>query len=206
MITENLKTVGLCGGSGAGKGYVCRAFGMLGIPSIDTDAVYRDIVGGGGGDECLSELVREFGREILDGKGALNRRRLATIVFAPGAEQRLACLNSITHKYIFAKTLYLAKEYRRRGAKTVIIDAPVLFESGFDIYCDVKICVSAPEEVRLARICERDGISTYDAAARIARQKSEKELIERCDAVIINDGRAPLNEQVRELATRFDLI
>lgn len=205
MIIEGLKIIGICGRSGSGKGYVSRTFSLFGIPSVDTDAVYRDIISGGARTECVGELVSVFGSGIIDDEGNLVRRRLANIVFAEGAADKLRMLNEITHKYILAETLRLCSEYKKMGKKAVIIDAPVLFESGFDYYCDIKLCVTAPEELLVERICQRDGIPVFEAERRLESQMSSERLRELCHGEIVNDGKMDVIEQIREITERFQL-
>ncbi|MBQ8474263.1 MAG: dephospho-CoA kinase [Clostridia bacterium] len=206
MIIEGIKTVGLCGRSGSGKGYISKCFEMHGIPAIDTDQVYRELIGGGASSECVSELVTYFGPSIVDSEGKLVRKKLAGIVFAPGNSDSLKILNSITHKYILAETIKRAKEYKTAGVRSLIIDAPVLFESGFSYWCDVKICVTAPEKVQIRRICERDGIMEFEAKRRLDNQMSEDELRRLCDYEIVNDGTGNMLDVTKSVAENFGLI
>ncbi len=181
-----MKIIGLCGGSGSGKGTVCDIFSTFGIPSIDTDAVYRKITASP--SECLTALEKEFGSEIITENGALNRKKLASIVFSgEGCAERLARLNEISHKYILDETRRRLDQYRETDTVAAIVDAPVLFESGFDRECDILICVIADMEVRIARIMNRDGITREAAERRINSQLSDAELVSRCDYTIRND-------------------
>ena len=181
-----MKIIGLCGGSGSGKGSACRIFRECGITCIDTDAIYREITASS--SECLTALEREFGSEIIDKKGALNRKLLAEIVFSgEGSESRLVRLNEISHRYILDETRRRLKHYEETGAIAAVVDAPVLFESGFDRECDLIVCVLADKEIRIERIMRRDGISREEAEKRIASQLSDEELINRCDYIIRND-------------------
>ena len=180
-------TIGLCGGSGSGKGRVCEFFASFGVPSIDTDAVYREITSEPG--ECLSALVNEFGSEIISQSGALNRQKLAAIVFSgEDAKKKLERLNAITHKYILDETRKRLESYRVMEAVCAIVDAPVLFESGFDSECDFTICVVADRESRIDRIISRDSISREQAEQRISSQMTDEELISRSNFVIRNDS------------------
>ena len=205
MICEGLFTIGLCGRSGAGKGYVSKCFQMKGIPVIDTDAVYRSITDGSGPFECNAELASVFGQDILREDLSLDRRRLARIVFAEGAEYKLKMLNEITHKYIFVETLRLANLHKKAGARSIILDAPVLFESGFDYYCDKKLCVTCPHEVSVSRICQRDGISAFDAERRLENQMPQDELRARCDGEIVNDGKTNILSEVDRIIELWGL-
>lgn len=199
---STFKVIGLCGRSGTGKGYVCARFAAFGIPSIDTDAVYRGIVADKD-SACLSELVSFFGREILDSEGHLCRKSLSTIVFSD--REKLGVLNSITHRYILEETEALIEKARSEGKRAVIVDAPVLFESGFDRICHIKICVTAPDEVCIKRICKRDSRTADEARVRLASQKSEETLRDLCDEVIVNDDNADVETRVREIVERYAL-
>ena len=181
-----MKIIGLCGGSGSGKGSACQIFGKYGIPSIDTDSIYREITAAPG--ECLAALQNEFGSEIINESGALDRKRLASIVFSgEDSSSRLARLNEITHKFILDETRRRLDEYRAMDAVAAIVDAPLLFESGFDRECDILVAVVAERELRINRIMSRDGITRKAAEQRIDSQLSDDELILRCDYVIRND-------------------
>ena len=171
-----MKIIGLAGSSGSGKGYVCRTFLKFGVPAIDTDLVYRETTTKKG-SKCLDELALEFGSLILDENGCLNRKALADIVFeGDGSKSRLEKLNQIAHKYIKIDTERIISEYEREGKKAVIIDAPVLFESGFDKMCDFTISVIATYEMKLERIISRDNITKEKAEARLKNQLSDDEL------------------------------
>lgn len=181
-----MKVIGLCGGSGSGKGSACQIFQEFGIPCIDTDAVYREITSTPG--DCLTALQNEFGSEIITESGALNRKKLASIVFSgEDSASKLVRLNEITHKFILDETRRRLDNYRAMDAVAAIVDAPVLFESGFDRECDVIVFVVAERELRIARIMSRDGIPREAAEQRINSQMSDDELITRCDYMIRND-------------------
>ena len=208
-MTGNVKVIGLCGRSGCGKGFVSAEFLNYGIPSVDTDMVYRDIISEKGADgklsQCLLELSSEFGEDIITDSGDLDRKALAAIVFSARGGNKLGRLNEITHKYILERTEYLIEKFAENGFLAVIVDAPVLFESGFDKICDIKICVTAPDEVSVERICKRDNKTVAEARMRLANQKTEKELISLCDAVIVNDGLADIPFQVKKIVMQYGL-
>ena len=205
MTIEGLTIIGMCGRSGSGKGYVSRMFSLFGIPSVDTDAVYRDIISGGAITECVGEIVSVFGSSVIDEEGKLVRRRLANIVFAEGAGDKLKMLNQITHKYILAETLRICSLYKKQGSKAVIIDAPVLFESGFDYYCDIKLCVTASDEILAERICSRDGIPEFEAKRRLESQMTSDRLRELCDHEIVNDGKTDIISQIKDFISKYGL-
>ncbi len=195
--------IGLSGPSGAGKGYVASLLARYGVPSIDTDAVYHDLLIPP--SPCLDELTARFGRAILDTNGHLDRAALAALVFAPGHEVDLAELNTITHRHILREVRRLLDAYRATDTAAVLVDAPQLFESGFDRECDRVLSVLAPHDVRLSRILQRDGLTLDRAAARLAAQKPDAFFRERSDAILINDGTRPLDGEVRRLLDRWEV-
>lgn len=200
-----MKIIGLSGSSGSGKGYASQIFESLGIPCIDTDRLYREKTVKRG-TACLSELTEEFGETILDSVGELNRAALAKIVFEDDASgEKLKRLNEITHKYIKLDTAILIEKYKLQIAPAVIIDAPVLYESGFDKMCDFCICVTAPLETKIERIVSRDGISREKALARLSTQLSDSELINRSEYKIDNSG-ADIRAQIIEILEKENII
>ena len=173
--------IGLCGGSGSGKGTVCAIFAELGIKSIDTDKLYHGIISSD--SECTMELVECFGKDVYANPG-INRKALRDIVFS--SSDKLKLLNEITHKHILSEVRKIIKG--NLDARGIIIDAPLLFESGFDKECDVTVAITADEFTRLERITKRDGISLEHAKARIASQISDRELIQKCNYSIENSS------------------
>ena len=188
-----MKVIGMCGGSGAGKGTVCSIFAELGIKSIDTDKLYHDIISRD--SECTLELISFFGDSVYAAPG-IDRRALRDIVFS--SEENLAQLNMITHKHILAQVRSIINS--ERCAEGIIIDAPLLFESGFDKECDTTVCVLADEEIRIKRIIQRDGLTPDAARRRIASQIQNAELIKRCEYSIENNStEEELRENIAEL-------
>ena len=194
-----MKIIGLCGGSGSGKGTVAELFSLYGIKSVDTDAVYRELTATK--TPCLDALVNEFGDEILSPLGALDRSKLRSIVFdSEDAKEKRTRLNEIAHKFILGKTREILEAYRQEGRLFSIVDAPLLFESGFNKECDFILCVLADKEQRILRIIKRDGLSREMAEQRIASQLSDEELIKLSDFKITNNG------DIQELKDSVDMI
>ncbi len=177
--------IGLVGGSGSGKGEVGRIFSRYGYLIYDTDAVYHDMTAVR--SECTEAIASAFGPGVLSPDGALNRRALAEIVFAPGetAERQRQQLNQIAHEYV--RRAFSAFTSSHQDAR-IVLDAPLLFEAAMDRLCDMTIAVTAPHEERIKRIMQRDHISREDAMRRIDSQISEDRLVELCDLHICNDG------------------
>ena len=179
-----MKIIGLTGGSGAGKSEVCKAFLTFGIESIDTDKISREVTKKD--SECLIELVENFSSVILNDNSGLDRKKLAEIAFS--AKENLEILNKITHKHILNECKRIVLDMENSGKNAVIIDAPALFESGFDKNCDVIICVVSDLEKRIGRIIKRDNITAEQAELRIKNQKSDEFLIENSDYAIYNNS------------------
>ena len=191
-------TVGLTGPSGAGKGIIASLFARFGVPSIDTDRVYHDLLIPP--SACLDELKEAFGKGILLPDGTLDRRALASLVFSEGGTQNLAALNRITHRHILEKTKDILAAYEAEGVPAVLVDAPQLFESGFDRECGFILSVLAPFDLRLARVMERDGLDEERGRARLEASHTDEFFRERSDAVIINNGSIDsLESEVRRL-------
>ena len=191
-----MKIVGLCGQSGSGKGLICSLFYELNIISIDTDTVYHDIISVD--SECTRELISTFGDKISLNPG-INRKELAKIAFS--SKENLKTLNSITHNHILkevrSKIDCIRQENRFDG---IIIDAPLLFESGFDNECDLTMAIIADTDTKIARIMNRDGITRDHAISRLTSQISDAELTRRCDYVIENNSDIDaIRKQVSEL-------
>ncbi len=194
-----MKTIGLVGGSGAGKGYVCKIFAAHGIPALDTDLVYRRLTEPG--QPCLAALCEAFGEDILARDGSLDRKKLASMVFGDAA--LLKKLNGITHRYVLERCRLWLKEKEAEGYPAAIIDAPALYESGFDAECDTVVAMVAPSGTRIRRIMERDGIDRAAAEKRIAAQIPEAELRRRADTVIENADGDDTEAQVMKLVQNF---
>lgn len=176
--------IGLCGGSGAGKTAASAAMVSLGAAVINTDKVYHEITYPG--SPCVRDIADAMGESVVDEDGSLNRAALAALVFSDEAAR--ARLNSVAHRHIRKATEELLERYRKEGYPAAVVDAPLLFESGFDKMCDVTICVVANRDTRIARIMKRDGITEAQALSRINAQYDDDELRRLCDYTIENDG------------------
>ena len=197
--------IGLTGPSGAGKGTVASLFSPYGIPSIDTDAVYHDLLIPP--SPCLDGLAERFGSSILNPDGSLHRQALATLVFAPEGERDLEDLNRLTHGFVLTRVREICDTLRENDTPAVLVDAPLLFESGFDSECDRTLAVLADSTARISRIMARDGLSTEAALARMKAQKTDDFYMQRADAVIYNNGSPDgMAEEVHRLLTAWEVI
>lgn len=180
-----MRIIGLCGRSGSGKSECGRIISDMGISVIDTDLVYRRLTEKG--SSLLGELTAFYGDYILDTNGSLYRKRLAEIVFKD--DIMLDRLNAITHKHILKNVLEWAEKAAPESmGGLVVVQAPLLFESGFDKRCDITICVIATDEHCLRRLQSRDMLSEQQAILRLSKHKSNTFLRENCDYTINNDS------------------
>lgn len=188
--------IGLTGGSGVGKGCVCREFLKYNINSIDTDQTARQVCGVD--KPCLKELVSTFGNIILNEDGTLNRKQLASIAFAD--KDKHETLNKITHYYILNEVRAWLDTQRTAGHIAAIVDAPLLFESGFDKECDIIIAVTAPREKRLERLLLRDNIPLEAIELRLSKQWNDEFYTKKSNFVIRNnDSLEDIAEQVKQI-------
>lgn len=176
-----MRIIGLTGGSGTGKGTFAALLRDKGAGWVDADAVYRALCAEN--RDMLHQLDTTFDG-VLDETGALNRSKLARIVFADPA--KLQKLNEITLPYIRAASL---DAMRAQGdCPFVLYDAPTLFEAGMDDLCECIIGVLADTEVRVQRIMARDGLDEQAARARIGAQPDADFYRARCNYIVENNG------------------
>lgn len=196
-----MKIIGITGPIGCGKSYVAQLIEEQGIPSIDADLVYHQLTSVP--SPLVKELSKEFGEGILTSNGALDRRKLAPIVF--NAPEKLERLNAITHKAIIVELERRLNEYKNTGIKAVTLQVPLMFESGADKLCDAVLCVAASEGKRIERICQRDGISAKDAQNRIKNQKEIQFYIANSSETVYNDDTVDLIEQINSFLVKNGL-
>ncbi len=197
---SDIAVIGLTGQSGAGKTTVCRVFEENGFAIINADKIARQIMEKD--MPCLAELVECFGAEILNEDGTLNRQKLADIVF--GDKEKLKQLNAISYPYITSEILNKIKKLSEEKCKFVLLDAPTLFESRADDFCNLIISVTATEKNRTARIAERDGINSEQIKKRFSSQHTERFFINHSDYIIKNNKSIDeLIEKAKEVAEKI---
>lgn len=192
--------VGLTGQTGAGKTTASEAAASLGFPVIHADAVAREALSPG--SDCLKRVAEAFGEDIIDENGACRRQVLARRAFADREHTEL--LNRLTHPWIRSRIREYIEQHRSEYDDMVVLDASQLFESGGEEDCDVIVSVTAPKEVRLQRICRRDGISEEAARQRMSAQHDEAFFRERSQFLL--DGSLPMEELKTEALDLFSRI
>ena len=176
--------IGLTGGIATGKSTATAFLREAGIPVIDADEVARAVVEPG--QPALAELAAAFGPSILLPGGSLDRKRLGDLVFGDAAARQR--LNAITHPYIHQAIGVQTEALAATGTQFIVLDVPLLFESGMDRDVDRVWVVAASAAQQLARLMERDALSEAEARRRIESQMPLADKIRRADAVIDNSG------------------
>jgi dephospho-CoA kinase len=174
-------------------------FEALGVPTIDADVLAREVVAPG--SPGLKAVIREFGSEILDASGALDRKRLGAIVFASPARRR--ALEEIIHPAVRRATdaWFAALD---PATPFAIADIPLLYETGRDEDFDRVVVTACEPEEQVRRIMSRDRLGEAEARQRLAAQLPIAEKVSRADFVIRTDGtHAETGRQVREV---YDLL
>ena len=170
--------IGITGGTGCGKTTLLNLIAARGGLILDCDAIYHELLIS---DKAMLEAIENRFPGVVE-SGALNRKKLGTIVFAD--ENALLDLNRITHAAVKTEVLRRLEDAPGLAA----IDAIGLFEGNLAPLCDVTVAVTAPEEARVKRLMLRDGISEDYARSRIRAQHREDWFRERCDYVLSNNG------------------
>lgn len=193
-----MKIIGLTGSSGAGKSFCSNFFSKYDIPCIDTDSIYHKLLILP--SKCADELIKAFGKDIVDDQNTINRKKLADIVFDNGNRSQLELLNQITHKFVIEKAKEIIKTYQSQNKIATVIDAPLLFESEFDKFCDFTIAIVADKQNRIKRIMERDSLSHDAVLKRINAQPSDDFYFSRAKYTIHNNAdNVQLNQQLKKI-------
>ncbi|UCH29429.1 MAG: dephospho-CoA kinase [Myxococcales bacterium] len=196
--------VGLTGGIASGKTTVSKMFADLGIPIIDADELAREVVEPG--TPGLAAIVEEFGEDVLDEEGGLDRKKVADLVF--GDEEARETLNAIMHPRIGAAGAKYVQGYQDHPAPYVIYEGALLVETGAHKGFSALVVVSAEESVQRLRLIARDGFTVHDANARIEAQLPLDRKVAVADFVVSNNGdlegtRRQVNEIHEQLVARF---
>jgi dephospho-CoA kinase len=199
---ESVHVVGLTGGIGSGKSTLADALRAYDVPVIDADEVARRCVAPG--TPGLAAIVERFGRDVVLSDGSLDRARLADIVFEDVVARK--DLEAITHPCIRSgiaddiAALHAVSE----PSDVVIVEHPLLVETGGQEWVDTVIVVEAPMELRVERLIATRGMDETEVRARIAAQADDARRRSFAYHVVINDGDlSALRAQVQPLLERI---
>ena len=191
-----MKRLGVTGGIGSGKTTVCRMLEKFGARVFYADDEAKRLLASDA--SVRRNVIDLFGPESFLPDGSLNRRFIARMAFADKA--LLDRLNALVHPPVLRRFEEAAQQAQREGASLMVKEAALIFEAGADRQLDAVAVVEAPLQVRIERVCERDGVSQEEVAARMAHQADPSVLRERADIVLENDGEP---EQLRRKVERL---
>lgn len=189
--------VGVTGGIGSGKSTVCELFAQQGVAVYDCDSEAKRLMAE---DEAVrSAIVEAFGEEAYAG-GELNRQFLAEKVF--GSEEQLSKLNAIVHPAVREDFARWCADHSSEAY--VMMESAILFDAGFESEVDMTLAVLAPRELRVMRVCNRNGMTPEQVEQRIAHQMSDDELHARANYTMVNISLDYLQSDVEAMHKIFN--
>ena len=201
MITSQtqIPLLGLTGGIGSGKSTALAYLHELGAATISSDDIVHGLYSTA---EVVDRIRERFGETIIDGAGGISRPALAGIVFADEAELRW--LEDLLHPFVRdAVSAWIAEQRKARPRPALmVVEVPLLFETGFELRFDYVMLVTAPDDVRRRRLAAK--LTDSEFRRRRAQQMPEEEKIRRSDFVFENTGsRKRLREYVGQTVARI---
>jgi dephospho-CoA kinase len=187
--------VGITGGIGSGKTTVCQIFEKLGVPVYYADQRAKELMEDD--KQLRRDIQQEFGADIYDAEGHLDRRRLAGIVFSN--EEKLQKLNNLVHPAVFRDNQSWNEVLAKKNYPYTLREAALLVETGSYLTLDKLIVVSAPEEDRINRVIARDDATREQVLARIKAQMPEEQKVKYADYIIFNDRIMDLVPEVTKI-------
>ena len=176
--------IGITGGIGSGKSYVCKHLQQHGVSVYDCDAAAKRLI--------RTSLTLQ--KQIISLVGSLDKADMSRFLLANAANQQ--AMNAIIHPAVF-------QDFETSGMQWM--ESAILYESGANRLVDKVVVVTAPQEVRIQRIIERDGITRDKAMQWMARQWPQDEVKRHADYEIVNDGKADIDSQIKLLLESLDI-
>ena len=193
--------IGLTGGIGSGKSSVSELFSKWGAYIFDADSVAKEILNNN--ETAQGEMIAEFGTDILDGSGNIDKQKLARIAFQD--ENHQLRLNTIIHPYVFTEIdskfdIILSNKKH----EIFVVDAALIYESGADTHMDYIIVVTSHLRLRTQRVMERGGLTREEFLSRLDLQWPDEDKVHMADFVIHNNGTE--NDLLEESQKVFDRL
>ncbi|OJF95752.1 dephospho-CoA kinase [Alkalibacterium sp. 20] len=176
--------LGLTGGIASGKSTVSQYLKKIGFPVIDADVIARTIMEPD--EPTYAKVVDFFGGEIINKDRSINRKRLGEVVFDD--KEKLRHLNALMHEDIFNEIMKKRLEMSERKYPLIVIDIPLLYETGYEKYVDEVMVVYTDYATQLSRLRNRDQLTEAEAVKRIEAQESLETKKNKADVVIDNNG------------------
>ena len=174
-----MKKIGITGGIGSGKSYVCKRLqAKYDIEVYDCDAAAKRLI----------RTSPDLQQQIIQLVGSLDKAAMSRFLLASEANQQ--AMNAIVHPAVF-------RDFQESGIQWM--ESAILFESGADKLVDKSVVVTAPQEVRIQRVMQRDGITREKTLQWMNRQWSQDEVVVHADYEIVNDGIADIDQQIEQL-------
>ena len=189
--------VGLTGGLGSGKSTASKFFNSLGAFILDADNAAKKLIESS--KKVKNELIKEFGTDIMDANSNVDKKKLARVAFQDEDHQQR--LNYVVHPHIHnAIDKSFNEILDQNNHQLFIVDAALIYESGYDAHLDYVIVVTAQLKHRMERALNRNTLTRDEILKRIEFQWPEEDKTNLADFVIHNDGtEAELNDQIVEL-------
>lgn len=185
--------IGITGSSGSGKTTFSSILAQkLNYKLINADEIVKKLYNKD--EEYYKEIVKTFGKDILNEQQEIIREKLAEIIFNNEAER--AKINVLTFKYV-------VEEIKKQVENNSIIDAPLLFESNLNTICDVTIAVIADERVKIERIINRDNIKEEKAKERLSAQPKDEFYIKNAEYIIYNNEDSKIEENIQDIILKI---
>lgn len=184
--------IGITGGIGSGKSTVCKVFKLLGVPVFEADLVAKTLINSNA--EIRNGLIQHFGKDIYSSDGKINRKMLANLIF--NDDLLMEKVNRLVHPAVRNEYMNWIKQ---QNSAYIIHEAAILFESGFYKMMDYTILVSAPVEMRIERVTDRDNISQEMARSRMLKQMPDEEKLKLAGFELVNDNKKLLIPQIIEI-------
>ena len=179
--------IGIAGGIGSGKSYVCQALRQRGYDVYDCDAAAKRLIRTS--PDIRWELTALIGPDTYDAEtGEFNKAAVARFLLA--SEANAQAIDAIVHPAVF-------RDFEASGLDW--LESAIMFESGINRLMDIVIAVVAPKELRIQRVMERDHISREKVLEWMSRQYPQREVIQRADFVLVNDGKANIEHQLNKI-------
>jgi dephospho-CoA kinase len=182
--------IGITGGIGSGKSYVCSQLKFMGIDVYDCDEAAKRLLR----TSCSlkKQMCSLIGNETYDENGILNKKIVADFLLA--SEENAGKIDAIVHPAV-------AQDYK--ASKCQWMECAIIFESGFNMLVDKVVCVVAPEELRVSRVMKRDGISREKVLQWMSKQLPQDSVQKMSDYQIINDGTVGIDTQLKKILLKI---
>lgn len=186
--------IGLTGSIGMGKSTALKMFGACGFATLSADAIVHDLFCENGA--ATRKILKLFPE--AKSKDGVDRKRLAARVF--GDASAMTALENILHPLVFRACQKFVTEQRRNRAQAVVLEIPLLFETGYNTTCDVSVCVSCSQKIQKERVLKRKGMTPKILRDILKKQMPDREKKQLADYVIRSDyGVADMRAQIKDL-------